>query len=384
LKHKDLRVAILHYWFVTWRGGEKVVESILKLFPHADIYTLFYDENVCGPYLQGRKIYTSVLNSPFLRKRHQKVFPLYPLGIHSLQLQGTYDLIISSESGPIKGLKVDRSIPHLCYVHTPMRYCWGFTADYIKVVPPVLRKATEWGFEYLRKYDETTIDNVDHYVANSQNVRKRIQSYYQRDAAVVYPPIANELFCKENLVQKKAAERTHYLSFGALTPYKNIDLLVNTFNQTGEPLVVIGSGSERTALEAKAKSNIRFLGQQDWPTIKAAILNAKALLFPGEEDFGMIPLEVMAHGIPVIALSKGGALETVIDCMDSPEQSSGCFFKEPTVESLLEALKRFEQRMDQFDPEWIQNHARQFAEVHFQNNFLKEVEYVLTHKNQQN
>lgn len=374
---KQLRVAILHYWFVTWRGGEKVVESILKLFPQADIYTLFYDPDVCGPHLKGHTIYTSSINKPFLRKRHQKVFPLYPLGVKSIKLQKEYDLIISSESGPIKGVEIPKGTPHLCYTHTPMRYCWGYTEDYLKAIAPWQRGVAAWAFERLRQYDETTISNVTHYVANSQNVRNRIQRYYHRDSSVVYPPIALDLFQDENLVQNTIAERSYYLSFGALTPYKNVDLLVEWSNKTHQKLVVIGSGSELEKLKAKAGDSVEILGQQKWSVIREKILGAKALLFPGEEDFGMIPLEVMAHGVPVIALGKGGALETVVENSENLSHSSGMLFSEPTLDSLQNAIDRFESVQDQFNPLWIRNHARSFGEDHFQQKILDKIKNLL-------
>ncbi|MCP4296905.1 MAG: glycosyltransferase family 4 protein, partial [Proteobacteria bacterium] len=320
---KELKVAIVHYWLVTWRGGEKVLESILDLFPKADIYTLFYDPDVCGKYLQGHRVSASKLDYPFLRKHYQKVFPLYPYGIRSLKLEGSYDLLISGESGPAKGIANPDNIPHLCYINSPMRYCWGYRDEYLQAMPGWSRSIADRAFESLRKWDETTINNVDHYVANSKNVAKRVNKYYQRDADVCYPPISLDLFDQE--LQNRS--KKHFLSFGAVTPYKNIDLLIDTFNENGLPLVVIGEGSERKKLEQKANSNIQFLGQQPWAKVISLINESRALLFPGEEDFGMIPLEVMSQGIPVIAYNKGGALETVVENISKPENSSGLFFE---------------------------------------------------------
>lgn len=360
----DLKVAIVHYWLVTWRGGEKVLESLLKLFPNADIYTLFYDEKVCGSRLAGNRVISSSLDSGPARKHYQKLFPLYPAGIRSLKLRQRYDLILSSESGPAKGIHNPEGIPHLCYIHTPMRYCWGFTDAYLEALPTGVRGIARRQFKRLKEWDRTTIDNVDRYVANSQNVADRVRRFYDREAGVCYPPIALDLF-EGDLKCAGIEDRDYYLSFGAITPYKNVDLLVETFNRLEKRLVVVGDGSEKDRLEKKAASNIEFLGSLPQAEVVDIIRNAKALLFPGEEDFGMVPLEVMSQGIPVIALGKGGALETVVENVQHPEQSSGIFFERSEPASLLEALNRFETIEGVFDPVWIRNHARRFGEDRF-------------------
>lgn len=366
---KGLNVAIVHYWLVSWRGGEKVIQSMLELFPKADIYTLFYDSEICGKHLDGHRVYSSNLNYPFLRGQYQKLFPFYPAGIRSLKLKKKYDLIISSESGPAKGISNPDKIPHLCYVHSPMRYCWGFRDQYLKSMPRWSRNIADRAFENLRKWDETTINNVDHYIANSKNVARRINKYYKREADVCYPPIALDLF--DEALERK--DKKHYLSFGAITPYKNIELLIDTFNLNGQPLVVIGEGSERKKLEQRAKKNIHFLGRQPWPDVISLIKQSRALLFPGEEDFGMIPLEVMSQGVPVLAYKKGGALETVVENIESPQCSSGLFFDALDVKCLENALKTFEAIESKFDPSWIRSHARKFGEDNFQTNFTRQV-----------
>lgn len=369
-----MKVAIVHYWFITRRGGEKVVESMLKLYPNADIYTLFYDPNIYGDHLKNNHVYTSSLNTPFLRKHYQKIFPLYPIGVRSLKLREKYDLIISSESGPAKGIKNIHGVPHICYIHSPMRYCWSHKRMYVDAVNPVLRPFMSFFLERLKRYDRKTVANVDLYISNSENVAERVWKYYQRKAETVYPPIADELF--ENVKLEKSNGQT-YLSFGAITPYKKVDLLIDTFNANGEELIIVGEGSEREKLERKAKENITFMGEVDWENLRNIICNSKALLFPGEEDFGMIPLEVMAHGLPVIAFRKGGALETVVENRDNISESSGIFFNDQTKESLLEAIDFFEENMNQFDSLWIQNHARKFAEEQFLLHFESKVNRLL-------
>ena len=375
-----LKIALLHYWFITWRGGEEVVRSILKLFPQAEIYTLFYDPKLIEREHITQRITASKLNNPFLRKHYQKIFPLYPYGVSSLKLSQNYDLIISSESGPIKGVEKPESTPHLCYIHTPMRYCWGFENDYLETIPSFLRYSVKYFFHQLKKWDVKTIANVDHFVANSKNVAARVEQFYQRKSSVCYPPIREDLFQKENITKREAAQKEYYLSFGAITPYKKIDLLVDTFNTNKKKLVIIGDGSEKKKLERRAGENIEFLGTLEWREISSLILSARALIFPGEEDFGMVPLEVMAHGVPVIAFEKGGALETVVMIPGQPEKSTGVFFPEQTVESLTGAIHTFEKQETHFVPETIQFHAKQFAEEKFLRHFSNEVLSLLNKK----
>ena len=370
---QGLRVAICHYWLVTWRGGEKVLASMLKLFPNADIYTLFYSPSVCGPHLVGHQVYSSVLDRPGVRQYYQKLFPLYPMGIKSLVLQKDYDLLISSESGPAKGIANPKKVPHLCYIHTPMRYCWVDRQSYLERVPKRLRGLADREFERLKKWDLKTASAPDRYVANSQNVAERVRRFYHREASVCCPPIALDLF--EGPLGWNP--EGFYLSFGGLTPYKNIDLLVEPFTRSGESLKIIGDGPERPRLEALAGPNIQFLGSLETSQLAQEIAGAKALLFPGDEDFGMIPLEVMARGIPVIALGKGGALETVVENKARPESSSGVFFAQPTLDDLSQALAQFEAQKHRFDPDWIRAHARNFGEDRFLTCFGNEVTSLL-------
>ncbi|MFT4800765.1 MAG: glycosyltransferase involved in cell wall biosynthesis [Flavobacteriaceae bacterium] len=372
-----MKVAIIHYWFLGRRGGEKVIESLLKIYPNADIYTLFYDKKEYGDSLENQKVYTSILNKSFLKKHYQKIFPLYPLGIKSLKLRSSYDLIISSESGPAKGIEIPKGVPHICYVHSPMRYCWSHKEVYLNSVSRSIKPILSFFLERLRRWDETTIDNVDLYLSNSKNVSKRIKKYYHREAEVVYPPISDELFLKEVSFAK---ERNQYLSFGALTPYKKIDLLVETFNENGKKLVIIGDGSERKKLQLKARSNIEFKRGVTWIEIEKEISKSKALLFPGEEDFGMIPLEMMAYGLPVIAYKKGGALETVVENRLKIEESSGLFFNEQSIKSLEETIAFFEANEGKFNSIWIKNHAKTFSEEFFLVNFKKKIETFLNRK----
>jgi len=374
-----MKVAIIHYWFISRRGGEKVIESILKLYPESDIYTLFFDKKQYGDYLNNHRVFTSVLNKPFLRKHYQKLFPLYPLGIRSLELQEDYDLIISSESGPAKGIKINDNTPHVCYIHSPMRYCWSHKEIYLNAVNSFLRPLMSFFLEKLRRWDETTINNVDLYISNSHNIANRVQTFYNKKADVVYPPISEDLFKKKINLNNS---REIYLSFGAITPYKKIDLLIDTFNNNQKQLVIIGDGPEKKKLQKKAKENIIFKGALKWKDIENLIYKSKALLFPGEEDFGMIPLEVMAYGLPVIAYKKGGAIETVIEDKNNIRESTGVFFEHQTEKSLQEAIIYFEKIEKKFNAEWIKNHSKSFSENHFLLNFAKKVDKLLIEKTQ--
>ena len=227
---------------------------------------------------------------------------------------------------------------HICYIHSPMRYAWSHGETYIKTTNYFLRPIIRFFFNRLRVWDKTTIDNVDLYIANSINVAKRVQKYYNRKSEIVYPPIADFLFNKK----LKESTKEYYLSFGALTPYKKIDLLVNSFNQSGKSLIIIGEGSEKEKLTQVANKNIQFVSCPNWVDVEAVILKSKALLFPGEEDFGMIPLEVMTYGIPVIAFSKGGALETVLENKENIEKVETFNLGTGTGSSVLEVVLAFE------------------------------------------
>ena len=369
-----MKVAIVHYWFITRRGGEKVVESILKIFPDADVYTLFYDKKNYGDFLNKHDVYTSVLNTPFLRKHYQKIFPFYPFGINSLKLKKKYDLIISSESGPAKGIEIKDGTPHICYIHSPMRYCWSHKELYVNSVQPVLKPIMRFFLNRLRNWDRSTIQNVDLYVSNSINVEKRVKKYYNRESTVVYPPISDEFFSKPI---EKDIEKDIYLSFGAITPYKRIDLLVDTFVENGKKLVIIGEGSEKKKLQKRSSKNIEFKWSLEWNEIESILSKTKALLFPGEEDFGMIPLEVMAYGIPVLAYKKGGALETIVENKNKANESSGLFFNNQDAISIQQTIDLFEEIEQKFDPIWIRNHAFVFREKQFIYNFKEKIKSFL-------
>lgn len=361
-----MRVAIVHYWLTSFRGGEKVVKALLQNHPHADLYTLFADRELVQKEFPGVNVYSCFFDFGWFRKHYQKLFPLYPLFVWSLRLKASYDLVISSESGPAKGVKMPKGQPHLCYVHTPMRYAWGFTHEYLRVLPKFVRPLAWFFFQWLRLWDSTTVSCVTHWVANSQNVANRVAQYYQRQAVVVYPPIEPSIYDAyteaQNWVQKQG--RTHFVCFGALVPYKRIDLAVQCFNQNGLPLLVYGLGSEYERIRAMAAPNVHVCGALPSSEFVKILATSRALIFPGEEDFGMIPVEVMALGTPVIAYGKGGALETVLDS-GNPKTSTGLFFEKQSVDSMQQALNQFMAQEQDYQADFIHQHAQQFSEAVF-------------------
>jgi glycosyltransferase involved in cell wall biosynthesis len=348
-----LKTAIVHYWFVSQRGGEKVVEELCRLFPEADIFTLVLDRAALPPSLAGRSITASFVSSlPFARRWYQKYLPLMPLGLEQFDLRG-YDLVISSESGPAKGVLTGPRTLHICYCHTPMRYVWDMCHEYTAGFGRIKRVLMAPVLHYLRLWDRLSADRVDHFVANSSNVARRIAKHYRRTADVIYPPVDMDVF--------RLADRRDdfYLMVGQLVGYKRPDIAVKAFSRLGKRLVVIGEGDQMPCLRAMAAGNVEFLGRQPAEVLRDHYSRCRALVFPGDEDFGLVPVEAMASGRPVIAYGQGGALETVV------EGSTGLFFYEQNVHSLEDAVRRFEAMEHAFDPKGIREHALQFGSERF-------------------
>ncbi|MFT3691032.1 glycosyltransferase [Paenirhodobacter sp.] len=348
-----LRVALIHYWLVTMRGGEKVLESLCRMFPEADIFTHAYDPGAVSPIIRGHKVTTTLIGRLPRPTRHYKSYlPLMPLALEHLDLRG-YDLVISSESGPAKGVVPAPDALHVCYCHSPMRYVWNMYHDYRE------RSGGFTGFamaplgHYIRNWDAASATRVDHFIANSDNVRRRIERYYRRDAAVVYPPVATTDFTP--LAPEGAGD--HYLMVGELVAYKRPDLAVMAFNRLGRKLTVIGGGEMLDEIRKIAGPTVTVLGPQPFPVLREAYARCRALVFPGEEDFGIVPLEAMASGRPVLAYRRGGALETVA------EGVTGLFFDVQSEEAIIEGVER----MDRFtiDQPAILAHAASFSEPEF-------------------
>lgn len=358
-----MRVAIVHYWLVNMGGGEKVLESLCRLYPQAHIYTHVLDPHKLSPVIAGHPIHTTFINKlPFSKKRYQGYLPLMPLALEQLDLTD-YDLVISSESGPAKGVITRADTPHICYCHTPMRYLWDNWAEYLSSAGFLTRCGMRLFLPSLRRWDLASSFRVDHFVANSHNVARRIRKHWRRDAAVVPPPVNTSSF-----TAKSNPGGEHYLCFGRLTAYKRVDLAVRACTMLEKPLVVMGDGEEMDKLKTLAGPTVRFLGRVDDSQIATVLATSKALLFPGEEDFGIVPLEAAASGVPVLAYGRGGALETVRN------HETGLFFEQQTPEALAAAINEFEQCEMGFDPALIRRHAENFSEHHFQARFAREVD----------
>lgn len=357
------RIAIVHYWITSWRGGEKVLEALVKLFPDADIYTHVYDPDVVAASpLANRQIRTTFIHRlPFAKRLYQKYLPLMPMALEQLDLSG-YDLVISTESGPAKGVIVPPGTAHICYCHTPMRYVWDMYHEYLAHAGWFTRLMMRPLIHYLRMWDRLSADRVDHFIANSAFVARRINKFYRREAQVLYPPIKIDEFTLSK------GHEGFYLIVGALVRYKKADLAVRAFNQRGLPLVVIGDGELFNEIKAIAGPNVKVLGRQSRAVILDHYRRCKALVFPGIEDFGIVPVEAMATGKPVIAFGKGGALETVIDGV------TGLHFHEQTEAALIEAIGRMESGEVYFDPLAIRAHAATFDMPHFRQQLLAFIE----------
>ena len=345
-----MRAAIVHYWLLNQRGGEKVLDAICRLLPEADIFTLFSDPATLSAEVRRHRITTSFLNP--LRRWHRSLLPLMPMALESFDLRG-YDLVVSSESGPAKGVITSSGTRHLCYCHTPMRYLWDLYPAYRNewTRSRWKRAAMTPVSSYLRQWDFSSAARVDRFIANSENVRGRIWKIYRRDAEVVHPPVDVESF------EWKPAE-DYFLIVCELVPYKQVDTAVRLFAKTGRRLKIAGGGPELRRLRKMAAPNVEFLGRVSDADLRDLYARSRALLLPGEEDFGITPVEALASGKPVIALGRGGALETV-------PPGGGIFYDDASAEGLAEALERFEKLEPRICRSELQEHARRFSAAEF-------------------
>jgi glycosyltransferase involved in cell wall biosynthesis len=350
---KDAKVALIHDWLTGQRGGEKVLEVFAEIFPKAPIYTLFHFPGTQTEKIERRTIHTSFLQRmPFLKRKYRSYLPLYPLSVELFDLQG-YDVIISSSHCVAKGAIPQPNGLHICYVHSPIRYAWNQYFAYFSpenlgllsrlLIPPVIHR--------LRQWDVSSSCRVDYFIANSKAVAQRIYRYYRRPAEVIHPPVDTEFF------QPGDTQGEYFLIVSALVPYKRIDLAVETFNDSGASMKIVGTGPEYKKLRRKAKKNIDFLGFLPPHDLLRIYQRARALLVPGEEDFGINSLEAQACGVPVLAYGRGGATETVIPT------DTGLFFSELTKQSLQDAVDKFQGIA--FDRSAIRTNALRFSREKF-------------------
>jgi glycosyltransferase involved in cell wall biosynthesis len=327
-----MKVAIVHYWLVSMRGGEKVIEALLEIFPQADIYTHVYNPAALSSLITSKKVYTSFINKlPFAKKLYQKYMPLMPSALNDFNLQ-EYDLIISSESGPAKGVVPNPLAYHICYCHTPMRYLWDMYHDYFRKTGFITRFFMKCLIPNLRLWDITSSNLVDTFIANSNYVAGRIRRYYNRSSQIIFPPVDVKKY-----IDCPRSPSDFYLFFGQLVDYKRVDIAIEACVMAGKKLVISGAGAKKKDIKRYEKTGlIKFLGRVSDDEMVSLFSRAKALLFPGIEDFGIIPVEANAAGCPVIAYRRGGALDTI------KENATGIFFDEQTPEALASAIAKFE------------------------------------------
>ena len=347
-----MKTALIHYWLVNDRGGEKVLGQLAELFPDADLFAHVYEPGAMPDTIRRMNVRTTwIQNLPFAKQNYQSYLPLMPWASRSLNLR-EYGLIISSESGPAKGIRKPAGALHICYCHTPMRYLWDMADDYYRQASLLKKLGMKLLLPWMRRQDLWSASQVDHFVANSRFVAERIKRIYGRDSVVIHPPVDTKHF-----FGLRRDPQDFYLFFGQLTAYKRADIAVQAFNRLGKRLVVAGTGEERSALEKIAGGNIEFLGRISDDERDELYSGARALVFPGVEDFGIVPVEAQAAGCPVIALRAGGALETVV------ENRTGVFFDEANEDALCAAVQRFESM--EFGQEHCRENARRFSTERF-------------------
>ncbi|MGI6368315.1 MAG: glycosyltransferase [Anaerolineae bacterium] len=347
-----MKLAIVFSWLNQYGGAERVLEVLHDMYPSAPIYTSLYRPGALPEAYRSWDIRTSFLDRmPMSHRKHQLYLPWYPQAFESFDLRG-YDAVLSLTSGFGHGVITPSNTAHLCYCLTPARFLWNYHA-YIERegVGTLARLGLRPVLHQLRQWDRLAADRVDQFVAISRTVQKRIQKVYRRESTIIYPPVATQ--------PSEQVPEDYYLVVSRLIPYKRIDLAVKAFNQLGLPLRIIGDGRDRAMLAQMAEENVQLLGYVGSDAeVRGQMARCRALLFPGEEDFGLTPVEAMSAGRPVIAFAAGGALDTVI------EGETGVFFYEATPESLAEAVRRFETMS--FSPSVLHAHAEQFGIPRFQ------------------
>ncbi len=355
-----MRVALAHDWLTGMRGGEKVLLGMCELFPQADLFTLVHVPRLCHPVIRRRRVITSWLSRlPGVERYYRHLLPVMPWAVGSLDLRG-YDLIVSSSHCVAKGLRRPVGAVHVCYCHSPMRYAWSQARAYRQTMGLEGLALGLLGGP-LRRWDRRSADGVDVFVANSQNVADRIRRAYGRQAAVVYPPVDTAFHTPA------AVEREEfYLIIGALAPYKRIDHAMEAMRRLPDRrLVVIGSGQMAGVLRRSAPPNVTFLGWRSDQVVRDHYRRAKALLLPGEEDFGIVPVEAMACGCPVIAYRGGGATETVLDAAQGLRPATGICYSPQTPEALAATIEGFERFNGGWDAAAMARHAGRFGAARF-------------------
>ncbi|MFZ0593389.1 MAG: glycosyltransferase [Bryobacteraceae bacterium] len=354
-----MRCAIVHYWLIGMRGGEKVVEALCRLLPEPDIFTLFYEPEAVSPFLRSHRVNASFLNP--LRRHHRSLLPLMPIALEHFDLRG-YDLVVSSESGPAKGVLTSAHTRHVCYCHTPMRYLWDLYPAYLHewTNSRLKRMVMAPLAHYLRMWDYSSAAHVDEFIANSRSVQDRIWKAYRRESKVIYPPVAVEQF-------DTGASEDYYLIVSELVAYKRIADVVRYFTKTGRRLKIVGDGPDYRLLRSLAGPSTQFCGRVPDVELRDLYAHCRAVLVPGEEDFGIVAVEALASGKPVIALGRGGVMESVPEI----DPRAGFFYREPTDTHLDAAIEQFEQEEPNLSPAALRAYAARFSEKSFRREMSK-------------
>jgi glycosyltransferase involved in cell wall biosynthesis len=356
-----LRIALVHDYLNQMGGAEKLLLTLHDLFPSAPVYTSIYARSRVDSRFREMDIRTGFMQRlPLVKKHHQPFLPLFPLAFEQLDLRA-YDLVISDSSAFAKGVVTRPEALHICYCHTPMRWAWNYE-EYVERerLGRMARMILAPTIAVLRQWDYTTAARVDYFLANSPNVAARIAKYYRRDSVYIPPPIDTSQF------EISSHQENYFLVVSRLIPYKRVDRAISAFNKLGLPLRIIGSGRDEGRLRRLAGPTIQFMGRQSDQEVRRQLAACRAFIFPGEDDFGLTPLEAQACGRPVIAYGAGGALHTIVP------GKTGMFFHSPEVDSLAAAVSEF--RDDRFDPEIIRQHALSFDTRQFQQRFLEFLE----------
>jgi glycosyltransferase involved in cell wall biosynthesis len=364
----NLKVALVHDFLLYPGGAERVLEALCEMFPEAPIYTLLYDKKKMRGKFADKDIQTSFLQKfpKFLRKRYRLLLPLMPTAPETFDLRD-FDVAISSSGAWSKGIITKLNTIHIAYIHSPMRFVWDYNNRYSTEI-----HGNKWKFivrilsSYLRLWDYEAAQRPDYLVANSKYTQARIAKYYRRESAVIYPPAVNNQLSRNN----NQTNSKYFLVVSRLSPYKKVDMVVETFNKLELPLVVIGEGAQKKYLRKIAGKNVKILGWLNDEMLVEYYQNARALVFATEDDFGIVPVEAMGYGVPVIAYRKGGVIETVV------EGVTGEFFDAQTPEVLADGVRRFIEKENSYDKNVIINRAREFSKERFKrelNDFMGKI-----------
>ena len=375
-----MKLALVHDWLTGMRGGEKCLEVLCRRYPEAQVFTLLHRKGATSPAIERMTIRTSFLQRlPGVARYYRYLLPLMPAAVERLPIPADVDLVVSFSHAVAKSVRVPAGVPHLCYCFTPMRYAWHRRADYLTAPGGLLAAPMTWikgrMLDRIRRWDRDTADRVTHFIAISRTIQKRIEESYGRTSHIIYPPVDTEFYTPDATVRRQP----YYLCVSALVPYKRIDVAVAACAQLGRRLVVIGTGPELARLKRLADEHVEFVGWASDEVIRRHLRQCRALLFPPNEDFGIVPLEAQACGTPVIAYHDGGATETILDIRSGPG-GTGWFFDEQTPTALAHTIERFESEGERFSAASARGQAECFSRQRFEKELVSFVSEVLGDK----